>query len=246
MTAFAEIGVTTNFSFLRGASHPKEFVAQAVGYGYAAIGIADRNTLAGVVRAFAAHEELKEQTDVLPKLLIGARLVFVDGTPDILVYPTDRKAYGRLCRLLSEGKLRAPKGECLLTLADLLKWQDGLLLVVMPPHPRRDATTIGLQEKVWNDGLADRDGGPGSIAAETFQSRLRAAPDEIETLLNQLVAIAPDRIWLGVSQHLMGDDARRLAVWRHVALRARVPLLATNDALYHEPARREDESEVGG
>ena len=239
MTAFAEIGVTTNFSFLRGASHPKEMVAQAAAYGYAAIGIADRNTLAGVVRAFATHEELKEQTETLPKLLIGARLVFVDGTPDILVYPTDRKAYGRLCRLLSEGKLRAPKGECLLTLADLLKWQDGLLLVVMPPHPRCDATTIGLQEKVWNDGLADRDNGPGSIAVEAFQSRIRTEPNEIEALLNQLAAIAPNRVWLGVSQHLMGDDARQLQTWRDVAIRACVPLLATNDALYHEPARRE-------
>jgi error-prone DNA polymerase len=239
MTAFAEIGVTTNFSFLRGASHPKEMVAQAAAYGYAAIGIADRNTLAGVVRAFDEHEQIKEQSDAAPKLLIGARLVFVDGTPDILVYPTDRKAYGRLCRLLSEGKLRAPKGECLLTLTDLLKWQEGLLLVVMPPHPRRDETTIGPQEKVWNEGLADRDGGPGSIPKENFESRIRAAPEEIEALLAQLSHIAPDRVWLGVSQHLRGDDARQLKLWRDVATRASVPLLATNDVLYHEPGRRE-------
>jgi len=239
MTAFAEIGVTTNFSFLRGASHPKEMVAQAAMYGYTAIGIADRNTLAGVVRAFDAHEQLKAQTAQLPKLLIGARLVFVDGTPDILVYPTDRKAYGRLCRLLSDGKLRAPKGECLLTLGDLLKWQDGLLLVVMPPHPRRDATTIGLQEKVWNDGLADRDGGPGSIPKQSFEPRIRAASHEIEMLLEKLAAAAPDRVWLGISQHLQGDDARRLKLWRDMAVRASVPLLATNDALYHYAARRE-------
>jgi len=238
-SSYAEIGVTTNFSFLRGASHPQEFVAQAAGYGYTAIGIADRNTLAGVVRAYSAHEEMKEQTDVLPKLLIGARLVFVDGTPDILVYPTDRPAYGRLCRLLSEGKLRAPKGECLLTLADLLRWQDGLLLVVMPPHPRRDRTSIGLQEKVWNDGLADRDGGPGSIPKESFETRLRADPDEIEMLLKQLLAAAPDRVWLGVSQHMQGDDARRFETWRAVASRAGVPLIATNDALYHRHDRRE-------
>ena len=239
MTGFAEIGVTTNFSFLRGASHPKEFVAQAALYGYAAIGIADRNTLAGVVRAYSAHEEMKEQTDALPKLLIGARLVFVDGTPDILAYPQDRVAYGRLCRLLSEGKLRAPKGECLLTLSDLLKWQEGLLLVVMPPHPRRDATTIGVQEKTWNDGLADRDGGPGSIAAATFRSHIRAQPDEIVALLWQLAAVAPDRAWLGVSRPFLGDDDRRLKVWRDVAKKAGVALLATNDALYHCRERRE-------
>ncbi|MEI9929082.1 MAG: error-prone DNA polymerase [Rhizomicrobium sp.] len=239
MTTFAEIGVTTNFSFLRGASFPKEMVAQAAFYGYEAIGIADRNTLAGVVRAFDEHEQIKEQIAVAPKLMIGARLVFVDGTPDILAYPKDREAYGRLCRLLSEGKLRAPKGECLLKLSDLLKWQDGLLLVVMPPHPRRGETTIGWQEKVWNDGLADRDGGPGAIPKEKFESSIRAAPEEIEALLNQLAIVAPDRVWLGVSQHLQGDDARRLKLWRDVAMRASVPLLATNDVLYHEPKRRE-------
>ncbi len=109
MNAYAEIAVTTNYSFLRGASRPKELVEMAVKLGHAAIGIADRNTLAGVVRAYAALHEIKGNK---PKLLVGARLVFVDGTPDILAYPTDRAAYGRLCRLLSAGKLRAPKGEC--------------------------------------------------------------------------------------------------------------------------------------
>ncbi len=132
MSAYAEIAVTTNYSFLRGASHPKELVEAAARHGYAAIGIADRNTLAGVVRAYAGLQEIEGEK---PKLLIGTRLVFADGTPDILAYPTDRAAYGRLCRLLSAGKLRAPKGECLLALDDLLKWQEGLLLVVMPPQP---------------------------------------------------------------------------------------------------------------
>ena len=70
--------------------------------GFAAIGIADRNTLAGVVRAY---KELKIPSSTYkPKLLIGSRLVFIDGTPDILVYPRDRAAYGRLCQLLTRGK----------------------------------------------------------------------------------------------------------------------------------------------
>ncbi len=125
MNAYAEIAVTTNYSFLRGASHPWEFVETAAKRGLAAIGIADRNTLAGVVRAYTALQAIEKNR---PKLLVGARLVFVDGTPDILAYPTDRAAYGRLCRLLSAGKLRAPKGECHLALHDLLKWQEGLLL----------------------------------------------------------------------------------------------------------------------
>jgi error-prone DNA polymerase len=138
--SYVELAVTTNYSFLRGASHPGQFVEQAAHLGYPAIGIADRNSLAGVVRAFAAWEALDKKTR--PRLLIGARLVFRDGTPDIIAYPTDRAAYGRLCRLLSRGKLRliqdkwqAPKGECLLDLADLEELRDGLLLIVMPTNP---------------------------------------------------------------------------------------------------------------
>src|SRR6185312_104174 len=125
---YAELAVTTNFSFLRGASHPKEFVQQAAELGYAAIGIADRNTLAGVVRAYEAWKKLPQP----PRLLIGARLIFRDGTPDILAYPKDRKAYARLSRLISVGKLRAEKGECLLDFADLAEYRRGLLLIVMP------------------------------------------------------------------------------------------------------------------
>src|SRR3954469_5290009 len=77
---YAELAVTTNFSFLRGASHPHEFVGQAAELGYSAIGIADRNTLAGVVRAYDQWKQLDEGKR--PRLLIGARLVFRDGTPD--------------------------------------------------------------------------------------------------------------------------------------------------------------------
>jgi error-prone DNA polymerase len=141
---YAEIGVTTNFSFLRGASHPQEYVHQAGEYGMQAIGIADRNTLAGVVRAYAElkNPELKS----IPKLLIGSRLVFTDGTPDMLAYPRDRAAYGRLCRLLSKGKLAADKGECHLRFDDLKEFSEGLLLVLMPSYRfTSDALTPMLQ-----------------------------------------------------------------------------------------------------
>jgi error-prone DNA polymerase len=138
---YAELAVTTNFSFLRGASHPKEFVQQAAELGYAAIGIADRNTLAGVVRAYEAWKKLPQP----PRLLIGARLIFRDGTPDILAYPKDRKAYARLSRLISVGKLRAEKGECLLDFADLAEYRRGLLLIVMPTAP---AETKPILEKL--------------------------------------------------------------------------------------------------
>ena len=140
MHTYAELATTSNFSFLRGASHAADLVGQALELGHAGIGIADRNTVAGVVRAYAAVEKGKEAyqklhgpTATLPfKLAVGARLVLADGTPDILAYPEDRAGWGRLCRLLTEGKLRAGKGECLLHLDDLLGHAQGLLLVLMP------------------------------------------------------------------------------------------------------------------
>ena len=95
--AYAELDALSNFSFLEGASHPAELVAEAERLGLAALGLADRNTLAGVVRA---HAEAKTRGF---RFLVGCRLVFTDGA-ELIVYPRDRAAYGRLCRLLSLGK----------------------------------------------------------------------------------------------------------------------------------------------
>jgi error-prone DNA polymerase len=146
---YAELAVTTNYSFLRGASHPGQFVEEANVLGYAAIGIADRNSLAGIVRAYEAGLKLKPGTP--PRLLVGARLVFRDGTPDILTYPQDRAAYGRLCQLLSLGKSRAPKGECFLDLADFVEFREGLLAIVMPPTQPERARSVLMQfrDDVW-------------------------------------------------------------------------------------------------
>src|SRR5262245_26638491 len=129
---YAELAVTTNFSFLRGASHPSELAAAACLLRLSAIGVADRNSLAGVVRAYSALDQIPCEK---PRLLVGARLVFADDTPDILAYPTDRAAYGRLCRLLTVGNRRAEKGDCILKLDDLIEFHDGLLLIVVPPRP---------------------------------------------------------------------------------------------------------------
>src|SRR6516164_3829118 len=126
MSAYAEFAVTTNFSFLRGASHAEELVDRAKTLGLAGIGIADRNSVAGVVRA---HQAAKEAG---LKCAPGARLAFADGTPDILAYPQDRAAWGRLTRLLTLGKRRTEKGECLLDCDDLLAEVEGLSLIVLP------------------------------------------------------------------------------------------------------------------
>ncbi|MFL5078804.1 MAG: error-prone DNA polymerase [Microvirga sp.] len=125
---YAELAVTTNFSFLRGASHPQEYVAQAAALGLKAIGIADRNTMAGVVRAYS---EGKNHKDTL-KLLVGARLVTTDGF-ETIAYPIDREAYGRLCKLLSQGNLRTKKGQCHLGFDEILAASAGQIFIAMPP-----------------------------------------------------------------------------------------------------------------
>ncbi len=126
MSGFAELCATSNFSFLRGASHPEELTLQAKALGLAGIGVADRNTLAGVVRAHAAAKEHGV------RLAVGARLAFRDGTPDILAFPKNRAAYGRLTRLLTIGNRRAPKGECWLDVGDFLAHAEGLQAIVAP------------------------------------------------------------------------------------------------------------------
>ena len=165
--AYAELAITTNFSFIRGASHPQEFALEAALHGITAIGIADRNSLAGVVRAYDAIEKIEGDK---PKLLVGARLVFTDGTPDILAYPTDRAAYGRLCRLLTTGKLRAKKGECLLSFRDLLLWCEGLLLAVVAPDD--------LDKGDWQHRLQTLSSDHGSHGVWLAVSMLRRGDDE--------------------------------------------------------------------
>jgi len=128
MPAYAELQVTTNFSFLRGAAHAHELAATAAALGHKAIAVADRNTLAGVVRMHIAAKEAG-----IP-LVVGARLDLADGA-SLLAFPRDRAAYGRLSRLITLGRRRAPKGECDLTRADVFQHGEGMLFVMLPPDP---------------------------------------------------------------------------------------------------------------
>ena len=123
----AELQVTSNFSFLRGASHPEELVEQAHALGYRALALTDRNTLAGVVRAYHAARE----TDL--RFIAGARLDLVDG-PSLLCLPVSRKGYGRLARLITRGRRRAPKGECRLLRADVVEAAGEQIFIVLPPE----------------------------------------------------------------------------------------------------------------
>ncbi len=146
MTAYAELQVTTYFSFLRGASSPDDLFATAKALGISALGVVDRNSLAGMVRAYVAAKEHGV------RLIVGCRLDLNDGA-SILAYPIDRAGYGRLCRLLSLGKSRAGKGECDIGWDDVRLYGDGLIAVLVPGQAD-DSTALQLRK--LKDIFADR------------------------------------------------------------------------------------------
>ena len=160
-TPYAELQVTTNFSFLRGGSHPDELVAAAKARGLSAIAVTDRNSLAGAVRMHIAAREAGL------RLVVGCRLDLMDG-PSLLCWPRDRTAYGRLSRLLSKGKMDAPKGACHITLADVLEAAEGQCLAVIPP----DRLTREFREDL--EALARQLPGLHLVAAHRYQGRDRA------------------------------------------------------------------------
>jgi len=143
---YAELQVTSHFSFLRGASGNDELFATARALGIEALGIVDRNSLAGIVRAWEAAKEAGV------RLVVGCRLDLADGM-SILVYPTDRPAYSRLCRLLTIGKERGGKGKCILHLDDVALYAEGLLAILVPDEADEDCA---LQLRKLKDIFADR------------------------------------------------------------------------------------------
>ncbi|TPM91526.1 error-prone DNA polymerase [Mesorhizobium sp. B2-1-3A] len=193
---YAEFGIQSNFSFLRGASKPEELVVAAKLLGFSAIGLADRNTVAGVVRAW--------QQAKVEKLFYhpGCRLVFGDGTPDILAYPRNRAGWGHLCRMLTQANLRdeTEKGATLLQRSDLLEWGDLMSLAILPDLVAEAQGTLALLRQ-----LKDR-----------FGKALR----------------------LGVSPDYAGNDRFRIEQAAAMAESAGIPLMATNDVLYHTAERR--------
>ncbi len=243
---FAELSAMTNFSFLRGASHPEEMVARAAELGLTGLGIADHNTLAGVVRAHVFARENRTAMEGM-RVVSGARLVFDDGTPDLLAYPQDRAAYGRLCRILTAGNLRAPKGECHLRIEDLLEHAEGLQVVALPssdsclPSGRGAARTS--QKRPGPTEMAMRalpqEPGPGRAQARPRWGRGidGQARSESQTL-HRLREAFSARLWIGASltygEAMRGALARRMGLAKTLGL----PLLAINDALMHAPERR--------
>jgi len=163
MSAYAELQVTSNYSFLRGASHPAELIARAAELRHKAIAITDRNTLAGVVRAHVASKE--ENIRLIPgaRLDLTAELAEEDehSGASFLCLPTDRTAYGRLSNLLTLGKRRAPKGKCWITLEDVLQHARGQILIALPPDDAHKEKTFSEMLR----GIAATSVAPCYIAA---------------------------------------------------------------------------------
>ncbi len=208
--------VTSNFTFLTGASHPEELVEQAAAFGHEAIAITDRNSLAGIVRAHVAAR------DRGIRLVVGCRLDLADA-PSLLVHPTGPGAYAALCRLLSVGRRRAPKGACDLRLADVL------------------ATLAGLRGGGGGGGGADR------AASDRLMVTLVPPPHphamdarEQDALREQLAALAaavpPDTLSMALVPQYDGEDRPRVRTLAALAeamaaAGSPAPLRAANDVL---------------
>jgi error-prone DNA polymerase len=194
---YVELGLFTCFSFLRGASDAADLALEAWSLGYHALGVADLNSLAGVVRI---HAEAKK-TGLRP--VIGARIALISGEV-FLAYPRNRAAYGRLSQLISKGRMQDPdgvwqaKGVCDLTLRDLAEHADGIQLIAVPPHDLRG----------YAQGLA------------------------------RLAKALPTLKYLAASFLYHGNDRARITQLDRMAGQNGLRLLATNDVLYHTPARR--------
>ena len=203
MPGYAELQVTTNFSFLRGASHPEEMVRTAAELGLAAVAVNDRNTLAGVVRAHVAARETGM------RLVVGARLDLVDA-PSVLCLPRDRTAYGRLSRLLTIGRRRAPKGSCEIGLADLLDHAAGQILIALPPETP-PATQDGRIDAGFEDHLVSlrRRIGPAVhlAASHLYRGNDRAWIDRLAAI----AARAETPLVATNDVHAHGPERRRLA-----------------------------------
>ncbi|MFK7878691.1 error-prone DNA polymerase [Roseobacter sp.] len=227
---FSELNVTSNFSFLKGASHPEEYMSRAATLGMQDIAIADENSVAGIVRAHARAREIARQVqerqaweavhgpmgpedpegtrkaagllDVTPRLIPAARLVFTDACP-VTVLPENRRGWGALCRILSKGRLRAKKGACDLQLIDLLEWGDALQLILWP-----NAQTSPCGAGGW---------------VQTAQALTRRFADKIH---------------IGLVPHYDGRDPDRFAELTHQADHLGLPTLASAAPLMHHGARR--------
>lgn len=202
---YAELHCKTNFSFLEGASHPDELVCRAVELGYRALAITDRNSLAGIVRAHGAAK------DEGLRLIVGAEITPYDAPP-VVLWATDRAAYGRLSRLITLGRRRAPKGECRICLNDIAQHSEGLLAGVVTEEREKK----------------------GEARKTTCSS---PTPHSPLSTLHSYRDIFTDRCSLLAELHYGPDDRGRLQQLLDISRQTNIPLVAAGDIHYHIPER---------
>ncbi len=251
---FVELGLVSCFSFLRGASDAVDLVLAAHALGYDALGIADVNSMAGVVRVHTEAKTLKLRP------VIGCRIETVEGLA-FLAYPKTRAAYGRLCRLISAGRMQTLAGEwqskglCEIDLAMLAEHSEGVQLILLPPDNLEAAFTIAvpsnviplplaggvrggserseLEDEPTPDPSRKREG--GHIASPFGPTDLTAPfPDLLPHLVRQLPTLGH----IAASYLYRGDDIARIERLDSLARVHGLGLLATNDVHYHAPERR--------
>ncbi len=192
MTGYAELAALSNFTFLEGASHPDEIVLTAAALGCTAVAIADVNSFAGIVRGHAAAKKAGLS------YVVAARLRFECGAPDVIAYPSDRAAYGRLSKLLTRGKRAAAKGRCALRLEDALEFGEGMLFAAAPEEPDDYALAPALAalkdafpDNVWL-AAARRYDGRDRARLNRFARAARAAGTPL-LATNNVLYHAPER-----------------------------------------------------
>ncbi|WP_338244638.1 error-prone DNA polymerase [Aurantiacibacter hainanensis] len=221
--AFVELGLVSCFSFLRGASDAVDLVLTARSLGYDAIGIADANSMAGVVRVHTEAKTLKMRP------VIGCRIETVEGLA-FLAYPTDRAAYGRLCTLISAGRMATLEGEwqdkgvCEISLAMLADHSEGVQLVLVPPRSFDEQFTV----PGWASNVIALDGNP----------REGEVNGPLPAILPHLATGLPTLGHLAASYLYVGNDVARIDRLDVLARANGLSLLATNDVHYHAPDRR--------
>ena len=245
---FVELGLATCFSFLRGASDPVDLVLAAHRLGYDAMGAADANSMAGVVRI---HGEAKA-LGLRP--VIGCRIETVEGLA-FLAYPANRTAYGRLCRLISAGRMARldgewqAKGVCEIDLALLAAHAEGVHLVLLPPGDLDQVFTVEVESNVISlpraggvRGGQAANAAPDQPTPDPSRTREEGSPHRLSlpfpALFPRLVHSLPTLRHIAASYLYTGDDIARINALDALAHDHGLGLLATNDVLYHEPARR--------
>ncbi|HMO07200.1 MAG TPA: error-prone DNA polymerase [Paracoccaceae bacterium] len=213
---FVELSALSNFTFLTGASHPEEMMRRAAELGLTALAIADVNSVAGIVRAHAAAREVAREGGAAPRLLPAARIVTRCGFAATAL-PADRAGWGRLCRLLTLGRRRAPKGECDLGPEDLTDGGEGIVWLVHPPG--RDGASFVTARPSQAPRVAGGAGGWGRVAR-------RGAPR------------FPGQVARALAPKYGGADPRRFDRLERLAARLGLPTVATAAPVMHMAARR--------